>query len=141
MNRLWLRIRVWWQWPVLTRELAEGGDPEARPELTVLARQLVGLPTQQRLADALERVMTASSRRTRPPSKVPLNRYGISSAREELAALAERLREGTPAPVQGLAMATLLVHDGASPLYGGRPAQDVWSLAREARQRLDDPIV
>ena len=141
MNRLWLRIRVWWQWPVLTRELAEGGDPEARPELTVLARELVGLPTQQRLADALERVITTASRRSRPPNKVPLNRHGIFSARDELAALAERLREGTPAPVQGLAMATLLVHDGASPLYGGRAAQDVWRLAREARERLDDPIV
>jgi hypothetical protein len=141
-HRLWLRLRVWWQWPALTRELAEGGDPDASAELTVLARQLIGLPAQQRLADALDRVLTAASPRTRPAiAKAPLNRNEIFSARDELAALAERLREGTPAPVQGLAIATLLVHDGASPLYGRRAAQDVWSLAREALERLDDPIV
>jgi hypothetical protein len=141
VNRLWLRFRVWWQWPVLTRQLAEGGDPEASAELTVMARQLIGLPAQQRLAEALERVLTGASRPPRPPSaKMPLNRHEIFSARDELAALAERLRTGSPAPVQGLALATLLVHDGASPLYGRRAAQDVWSLAREARERLDDPI-
>lgn len=138
---LWLRVRVWWHWLALTRELAWGGDPDASAELMVLARQLIGLRAQQRLADTLERVMTAASRRPRPPSpKVPLNRHGILGARDELSALAERLRDGTPAPVQGLAIATLLVHDGASPLYGRRAAQDVWSLAREARERLDDPI-
>lgn len=138
---LWLRARVWWQWPTLARELAAGGDPNATAELAVLARQLIGLRAQQRLADTLERVMTAASRRPRPPSaKVPLNREEILGARDELAALAERLRDGTPAPVQGLAIATLLVHDGASPLYGRRAAQDVGSLAREARERLNDPI-
>ena len=141
VNRLWLRFRVWWQWPVLTRQLAEGGDPEASAELTAMARQLVGLPAQQRLAEALERVLTGASRPPRPPSaKLPLNRHEIFSARDELAALAERLRAGSPAPVQGLALATLLVHDGASPLYGRRAAEDVWTLAREARERLDDPI-
>ncbi len=138
---LWLRMRVWWNWPALTRELAAGGDPAASAELTVVARQLIDLPAQQRLADTLDRVMSAASRRPRPPSvKVPLNRHAILGARDELAALAERLRDGTPAPVQGLAIATLLVHDGASPLYGRRAAQDVGSLAREARERLNDPI-
>jgi hypothetical protein len=138
---LWLRARVWWQWPALTRQLAAGGDPSATAELTVLARQLSGLHAQQRLADTLERVVTAASRRPRPPSaKVPLNRDEILGARDELAALAERLRDGTPAPVQGMAITTLLVHDGASPLYGRRAAQDVGRLAREARERLDDPI-
>jgi hypothetical protein len=138
---LWLRARVWWNWPALARELAAGGDPDATAELTVLGRQLIGLHTQQRLADTLERVMAAASRRPRPPSvKVSLNRHEILGARDELAALAERLRDGTPAPVQGLAIATLLVHDGASPLYSRRAATDVLSQAREARERLNDPI-
>ncbi|MDP9133603.1 MAG: hypothetical protein M3N56_02115 [Actinomycetota bacterium] len=138
---LWLRVRVWWHWPALARELAAGGDPAASAELTVVARQLIDLPAQQRLADTLERVMTAASRPPRPPSvKVPLNRREILGARDELAALAERLRDGTPAPVQGMAIAALLVHDSASPLYRRRAAQDVWSLAREARERLNDPL-
>jgi hypothetical protein len=138
---LWLRVRVWSRWPALTRELARGSDPNASAELTVLSRQLIGLRAQQRLADALERVMTAASRRPRPPSaKVPLNRPEILGARDELSALAARLRDGSPAPVQGLAIATLLIHDGASPLYSRRAPQDVGSLAREARERLDDPI-
>lgn len=138
---LWLRVRVWLHWPALARELAAGRDPDASAELTVLARQLIGVRAQRRLADTLERVITAASRRPRPPSvKVPLNRHEIVGARDELAALAERLRDGTPAPVQGLAIATLLVHDGASPLYGRRAGGDVRSLAREARERLDDPI-
>jgi hypothetical protein len=138
---LWLRVRVWWRRPALARELAAGGDPGATAELTVLARQLIGLRAQQRLADTLERVMTAASRRPHPPSvKVPLNRREILGAHDELAALAQRLRDGAPAPVQGLAIATLLVHDGASPLYSQRAAQDVRSLAREARERLNEPI-
>jgi hypothetical protein len=134
-------MRVWLRWPALTRELAEGGDPDASPELSAVAHQMVGLRAQQRLADTLERVLAAASGRPHPGgARAALNRRGILAARADLSALAERLRAGTPAPVQGLALATLLVHDGASPLYTRRAAGDVWSLAREARRRLDDPI-
>ncbi len=102
VNRLWLRFRVWWQWPVLTRQLAEGSDPEASAELTVMARQLIGLPAQQRLAEALERVLTGASRPPRPPSaKMPLNRHEIFSARDELAALADRFAPAARLPSRG----------------------------------------
>ncbi len=85
--------------------------------------------------------MTAASQRPRPAgAKASLNRGAILGARDELSALAARLRAGTPAPVHGLALTTLLVHDGASPLYYGRAARDVRSLAREARERLDYPV-
>ena len=70
---------------------------------------------------------------------MPLNRDEILGARDELGALAERLRDDTPSPVRGLAIATLLVHDGASPLYSRRAGQTVGNLAREACERLNDP--
>ena len=67
---LWLRIRVWFRWPALAEELASGRNPAASPELTVLANQMVGRRAQQRLADTLERVMTAASWRPRPASRL-----------------------------------------------------------------------
>jgi hypothetical protein len=134
---LWLRIRVWFRWPVLAEELALGRNPAASPELTVLANQMVGRRAQHRLADTLERVMAAASGRPSPGSAKALNRREILGAGDELSALAARLRDGGPAPLPGLAYATLLVHDGASPLYGPRATRDVWSFAREARRRLD----
>jgi hypothetical protein len=52
-----LRVRAWRRRAALTRELAAGRRPDARPELALVARRLVGTPTQRRLADALDRVV------------------------------------------------------------------------------------
>ena len=138
---LWLRVRVWWRRSALVRQLASGADPDASAELTLAARSLIGAPSRQRLADAVDRVMSLASRPRNPWStRVALNRREILSARGELEALGDRLRDSTPAPVQGMAAAALLLQDGSSPVYDWRSKQSVWRQAKEARERLDDPV-
>jgi hypothetical protein len=95
----------------LMEALAAGRDPDASAELTLVAHALIGSPERRRLAAGL--------------------------AREELAALAERLRDGGPVHVQGVARAALLARDGRSPIYDVQATQSVWRLARRARQELD----
>jgi hypothetical protein len=137
----WLRLRAWWRRTALTRELAAGDDPDAGAERALVARGLIGTPAQHQLADALDRVVRAAQQgRRRSGVKAPLNRPDILLAHNELAALAERLRDGGPAPVQGLAIAALLVSDGASPLYDRRAAHSVQRMAQQALDRLDGPI-
>jgi hypothetical protein len=138
---VWLRMRVRWRRWKLTRELAAGADPDACAELTIVARDLIGAPMRQRLADAIDHVLTVASRPRSPwTTKVALNRREILNARDDLAALAERLCDGAPTPVQGMAIAVLLLEDGRSPIYDWRAAKSVWSQVRAARERLDDPV-
>lgn len=136
-----LRLRARWHGAALTRELADGRDPGASPELTLVARELIGTPTRRRLADALDRLLHEAAEGPRPRSnRMPLNRDGILAARAELAGLAEGLRAGVPAPVHAVALAAVLVRDGTSPIYDRRATPAVALLAREARRGLDDPI-
>jgi hypothetical protein len=119
----------------LMEALAAGRDPDASAELTLVAHALIGSPERRRLAAGLDRVLRAAAERR--PWGVPLNRREILTAREELAALAERLRDGGPVHVQGVARAALLARDGRSPIYDVQATQSVWRLARRARQELD----
>jgi hypothetical protein len=60
-----------------------------------VARELIGVPKRRHLAAALDRVLRAAAARPHPwRTAVPLNRREVVAAREELAALAERLRAG-----------------------------------------------
>jgi hypothetical protein len=136
-----LRLRVWWRRTALTRELATGADPEASFEHMVVAGELIGRPTRWRLAAALDRVLTIAQANPRPSGdRVPLNRPAVLRARDELGALAERLRSGTPASVQGVAIVALLLRDSSSPLYYRHAGDSLLQIAERARLRLDAPI-
>lgn len=137
-----LRLRVWWRRSALTKQLAAGADPDASPELTLVARTLIGAPRRRRLASALDRVVLAASQGPRPwGPRVPVNRRAIIAARDELVALAARLRDGGPVPVHGVALAAVLVTDAASPLYHFSTGDSLSHLVGQARLRLDGPIV
>jgi hypothetical protein len=133
-----LRLRVWWRRLALTRELAAGEDPDTSDELTLVARDLIGAHTHQRLAGALELAIRKAQQGR--GVRASLNRRDVLHAHAELTALAQRLRDDTPVPVQGVAMVAVLVTDGAGPMYNARAAETVGSLAEHARERLDDPI-
>jgi len=136
-----LRVRAWRRRAALTRELAAGRRPDARPELALVARRLVGTPARRSLADALDRVVREAAERPQWGSnRVPLNRAGILAARGDLAALADGLRAAAPAPLHAVALATVLVTDGTSPLYDRRAVPGVAHIAETARRALDDPI-
>jgi hypothetical protein len=127
--------------------------PQPAPELigrpgrrrwnkSLRARELIGVPKRKHLAAGLDRVLRAAAARPHPwRTAVPLNRREVVAAGEELAALAERLRADSPVPVRAVALAAVLVDDGASPLYDREAPRSVWRLAREARRALDGPIV
>jgi hypothetical protein len=141
MSRLPLRLRIWLRRDALTAALADGADPDASEELTLVARELIGARSRQRLAAGLDRVLRTTATRTVPWSAtVPLNRGEIAEAREELAELAERLRASDPVPVYAVALAAMLVSDARSPLYAGANGGSLWALARTARLALDEPI-
>lgn len=136
-----LRVRVWWRRHALTEALAGGADPEASAELTLLARDLIGLRVRQRLAEAVDRLLRAAADRTVPWSPaVPVNRREVAEAYEELVELAERLRAASPVPAHAVARVVVLLSDGTGPLYGRRRGRSAWALARTARLALDDPI-
>jgi hypothetical protein len=136
-----LRLKVWWRRTALTRELATGADPDASFEHMLVAGELIGRPARWRLAAGLDRVLTNAQRTPRPgDARVPLNRPAVLRARDELGALAERLRAGTPAAVQGVAIVAVLLRDASSPLYYRHAGDSVLQIAERARLRLDAPI-
>jgi hypothetical protein len=140
-ERLTVRLRAWRRRDALVVALADGADPDASEELTVVARNLIGARTRRRLAAGVERVLRAATERTVPWSPiVRVNKREIAAARDELAALAERLRAARPVPVHAVAQAELLLCQGTSPLYGAESSRSVWDLARSALFALDDPI-
>jgi hypothetical protein len=142
-RRLGLRVRLslWWRRGALIEALAEGANPDASAELTAVAGELIGMRTRQRLAAALDRVLRTAAQRTVPWGlAVPLNKREIADARDELAALAERLRATRPVPAHAVARAAMLLSQATSPLYDRASPRRAWDLARTARLALDEPI-
>jgi hypothetical protein len=136
-----LRLRIWWRRYALTEALADGADPDASDAPTLVARELIGMRTRQRLATALDRLLSAAYEPTVPWSPgLPLNKREIAHACDELAELAERLREARPVPVHAAAGIVMLRSDSTSPLYGRVLNRAAWDLVRTARLALDDPI-
>jgi hypothetical protein len=138
---LWMRVRIWRRRSALTAALAAGVEPEADPALTRLAHELIGAPNKHRVADALDRILReAAEAPTRRRSALPLNRREILAARDELGAVAARLRAPLPVPVRAMALAERMLRDGRSPLYYREASDSVWRLARTTQRLLDDPI-
>jgi hypothetical protein len=111
-----LRLRVRLSRLELDDRLAHGADPTSTPELRLRAAQL--LEQRAEVASAVERSI-GDARRPTPvfSARVPLRRAELLECAGDLAALAQRLRQGGPADVRGVAMARVLMTDGASPLY------------------------
>jgi hypothetical protein len=118
LGGLWLRIITWSHASALDRELAGGADPMHSDELSLRVGQLRSAKRTARLACALRGAVELAARPpdhlTMPPS--PVRRGEIQANRELLLALAERL-DGCPDGVEGLAMVSLLISDGSSPIY------------------------
>jgi hypothetical protein len=129
-----LRLRVQLHHLRLDDELAHGADPHSSPELALRADQL--MRGRERIAVAIERALD-SARRPGPvfSARVPVRRDQALECSSEILALTERLRED-PIDVRGVAMASRLVHDGASALYlDGGPS--LLYTVRSARLALD----
>jgi len=69
-----------------------------------------------------------------PPARLGLDR--VSQSAPLLAALASRLAEPGPVPVPGVAMVSLLLADGAGPLYRKACRDDLSAIIKRATHAL-----
>ncbi|MBS1895582.1 MAG: hypothetical protein JST59_30140 [Actinobacteria bacterium] len=102
----------------LDRRLAAGADPAVGPDLTLRAAQLIEPDTRQRIATVLDRIIEEAAGPPAPfSSRVPLARTAILACAPRICEIAGRLEGEAPVAAQGVAQATILVHDGDSPLF------------------------
>jgi hypothetical protein len=105
------------------RELVSGLDPNSDPLRRERARELVGERCRRRLAATLEGLqLEADSSAHLFTSRVPLARAAIRDSRDELDTVVERLKTPAYISARGVAMISVLLSDGAGPLYGRDPA-------------------
>jgi hypothetical protein len=122
-----------WQAPELDRQLANGVDPMGSDELSLRVGQLGSRAMRVRLANALHKAVQLANGQHPPLISTRLRRAEIQENEELLLALAERLHDGEPVGVQGLARTARLVKDRSSALFrSGRSG----SLTRDASKAL-----
>jgi hypothetical protein len=135
----WLHLRTWWHASALDRELADGADPFSHDDLSLRAGQLNSTEKRAWLACAMEGVVELA---TGPPApwgnKMPLARRSeVRACQGILRELAALLRRTEPLPTQGLAMTSLLIGDGGSPLYSRGASTSLTTAALSALAVLE----
>lgn len=133
----WLRVRTKWRAPDLDRKLANRTDPMQSDELSLRVGQLGSTGTRSRLAVALRGAVQIANGRRAPLTTTRLRRAEIRENEALLLALVERLREGGPLGVQGLAITACLVHDRSGPLYRSGPSGSLRAAVVEALAALE----
>lgn len=124
----------------LDLELAAGADPDSDPLRRRRARRLMRRSARRGLARSLERALRRAQEPAQPPifaGGVPLQRARVHECRRALVELADRLRDDREVDPQGVAMASVLLRDGRSPLYYRHASHTLLFLARRARFALD----
>jgi hypothetical protein len=118
-----IRVRTRLHRDRLDRELVSGADPNPDPLRRERALQLVGEGRRGTTATSIERLLAEANSPPRPFNpRVPIARAAIRDSRWTLDTIVERLRAPTYISPQGVAMITVLLADGAGPLYRGAPA-------------------
>lgn len=104
-------------------DLASGADPNTDPIRRQRASELVGAKARRRIAASLERLLAEADSPAGPlSSRVPVARAAIRDSRSDLEMIDERLKAPSYISPQAVAMVSLLLTDGAGPLYGSDPA-------------------
>ena len=110
-------------------------------ELSLRVGQLGSAAMRMRLAAALRNAVALASGRYSPLIATRLRREAVLGSEGQLSALADRLGEGEPVGVHGLALTALLVKERSSPLYRDDPARPLKVAAFEALIALDDGLL
>lgn len=133
-----LQLRVFVNRRRLDRLIAEGRDPATDPQLSLRAAQL-GRPTlRATLARSLlnaVRMSDNSSTSRLPSPHIPVAAASVRACSAELHELARALTD-VNAGVRGVAIARVLITDGASPLYVSGPAGGLRKVLVAARSAL-----
>jgi hypothetical protein len=106
-------------------------------ELSLRVGQLGSLGSRVRLARALREAVQLASGHRAPLIATRLRRADIQENDELLLALADRLRDGEPLGVQGLAKTARLVNDRSSPLYRSGMSGSLATAASKALAALE----
>jgi hypothetical protein len=124
-SRRWLLGGVSLRWVAarkgreLDQQLARGTDPITSDELSLRAGKLASARTRGRFACILRGAVALADAPYDPArmGRPVVRRAQVRASRELLLELADRLRAGEYLGVQGLALTSLLVGDGVSPLF------------------------
>jgi hypothetical protein len=120
----------------LDKELASGADPNINSLRYERARELVGEQNRRRIAASLEQLLGEADSSPRAfTSRVPIARAAIRDSRGSLDTIVELLRTPAYISAQGVARISLLLSDGAGPLYGNNPAH-----SEELRRALETVV-
>jgi hypothetical protein len=112
-----LRIRTRLGRSRLDKQLAQGVDPAASPELALRAQQLRSPTERARIANALVEALGEARRVGEPLTIRPLGyRAAVRDAADDILALALLLRDDQPVGTATVAMAAWLVGSRSSPM-------------------------
>lgn len=128
----------------LDRELARGGDPNATALRRERCRQLLSNRIRHQLAESLERLLADAERPAATfSSRVPVARAAIRDSRWDIEWVVERLKAPAYISPQGVAMVSVMLCDGTSPLFTPDPSPRRlrWSLAAVSEAIDHGPIV
>jgi hypothetical protein len=137
LGGIWLRVHTRWRAAELDRQLAKGTDPMLSDELSLRVGQLGAPGTRGRLSRALLDAVDLARRRRKPLVRTRLLLPEIHENEELLLALADRIRDGLPLGVQGLAMTARLVDDHSGPLCRAGPSDPLAATVLETLAALE----
>jgi hypothetical protein len=136
--RPFLRLRVLVHRDRLDRLIAEGRDPTTDPRLSLRAAQLGRPALRATLARSLlnaVRIVDNSAMSRFPSPHIPVDAASVRACSPELSDLARVLTDVNPG-VRGVAIARVLITDGAGPLYVSGPADRLREVLVAARSAL-----
>lgn len=135
-----LRIRTALHRAELTRALAGGVEPGARPELALRALQLTSDRSRRTLARTLGRTITESHEPAMSRARTTIIRRGaVLDAEDAIKTMIERLRAAKPVQAQGMALADgVLTNADQSPLYNPSEPGSLRRAIEGATKALDD---
>lgn len=143
LGGVWLRWLTWRQARELDEQLARGTDPISSDELSLRAGQLGSDRSRRRFACVLRGVVELADFPFDPVRIGPpvIRRAVVQENRRLLLELADRLRAGGSLGVQGLAITSLLVGDGVSPLYSRAARGSLKESISRALLALDASVI
>ena len=123
----------------LDRDLAAGIRPEVSVPHALRASVLVRPRTRRDRARALTRILARADSLWPPgrSSAIPVNRLAVTAAAGEFHLIIEKLLSPGPLPVRAVAQITILINDGAGPIYLPRQGHQLHSRLQEVTHTLD----
>lgn len=142
--RPWHRVLACCVATRLDHKLAAGISPETRVLLAVRAMQLTSMRYRRDLAASVQRILAVAggppavmpSPSAMQPPRLQFRRARISQSAVPLAKVAGYLATPGPVPVQGVAMVSQLLADGAGPLYREACGDDLGEMIEKVTRAL-----